>query len=45
MQRSETPSPVAAPSRTEGTRLSVEEGGKQSEDELDIPAFLRRQAN
>ncbi|MDD9900192.1 MAG: cell division protein FtsZ [Alphaproteobacteria bacterium] len=27
------------------TRLSVEDGGQQDEDELDIPAFLRRQAN
>ena len=26
-------------------RLTVEEGGKKEEDELDIPAFLRRQAN
>jgi len=25
--------------------LTVQEGGKQAEDELDIPAFLRRQAN
>lgn len=38
--------PVAAPAKTEAsTRLTVEEGGKQEEDELDIPAFLRRQAN
>ncbi|HYD18970.1 MAG TPA: cell division protein FtsZ [Patescibacteria group bacterium] len=29
----------------EGTNLTVETGGKQDEDELDIPAFLRRQAN
>ena len=37
--------PVAAPARTEA-KLSVEEGGKKAEeDELDIPAFLRRQAN
>ena len=26
-------------------KLTVEEGGKKEEDELDIPAFLRRQAN
>jgi len=26
-------------------RLTVEEGGKKDDDELDIPAFLRRQAN
>lgn len=37
--------PEQAP-RTEVTgKLSVEEGGKKEEDELDIPAFLRRQAN
>ena len=38
--------PVAAPARAEAApRISVEEGGKKDEDELDIPAFLRRQAN
>jgi cell division protein FtsZ len=43
MQKNETP---AAPARHETSpNLSVEEGGKQAEDELDIPAFLRRQAN
>jgi len=45
MQRQEEPH-VAAPSRPESSpQLSVEAGGKQDEDELDIPAFLRRQAN
>lgn len=35
-----------APVRAEGApKLSVEAGGKKDEDELDIPAFLRRQAN
>ncbi|MCK4944754.1 MAG: cell division protein FtsZ [Alphaproteobacteria bacterium] len=35
--------PLRAPSTT---KLSVEDGGKKSdEDDLDIPAFLRRQAN
>ena len=38
--------PAPAASRAiEGTNLTVETGGKQDEDELDIPAFLRRQAN
>ena len=38
--------PAAAPARPESpARLSVEDGGKQDENELDIPAFLRRQAN
>jgi len=37
---------VAAPAATTVTgKLTVEEGGKKEEDELDIPAFLRRQAN
>jgi len=36
----------APPARHEtAPKFSVEEGGKQAEDELDIPAFLRRQAN
>jgi len=35
----------AAPKMEVSPKLSVEEGGKQAEDELDIPAFLRRQAN
>jgi cell division protein FtsZ len=40
------PAPAAAAQRAESsTKLSVEEGGKAAEDELDIPAFLRRQAN
>ncbi len=45
MQKTEGNPP--APARHEMTqpKLSVEEGGKQAEDELDIPAFLRRQAN
>ncbi len=43
MQRKDE-APAAA--RTENAaRLSVEDGGKKDEDELDIPAFLRRQAN
>lgn len=33
------PAPASAPA------LTVETGSKQAEDELDIPAFLRRQAN
>ncbi len=38
--------PAQAPAKTQSsTKLSVEEGGKKDEDELDIPAFLRRQAN
>ncbi len=46
MQRAETPAPVSAPVRAEAApKLSAEDGGKQAEDELDIPAFLRRQAN
>ena len=45
MQRKEE-APMAAPARAEtSTKLSVEAGGKQEDDELDIPAFLRRQAN
>jgi cell division protein FtsZ len=40
------PAPAAAaPKADTSTRLTVEEGGKSTEDELDIPAFLRRQAN
>ncbi len=35
----------AAPRAEASPKLSVEEGGKSAEDELDIPAFLRRQAN
>jgi cell division protein FtsZ len=35
----------AAPRAEPSPKLSVEEGGKSAEDELDIPAFLRRQAN
>jgi cell division protein FtsZ len=46
MQRKEE---VTAPARTapevSSSKLTVEEGGKSEEDELDIPAFLRRQAN
>ena len=47
MQREkEVTAPAPAAPRTESSpRLSVEEGGKPAEDELDIPAFLRRQAN
>ncbi len=40
----EVEAPVVKETQT-GTKLSVETGGKQDEDELDIPAFLRRQAN
>ena len=40
------PAPAAAAPKAEpSTRLTVEDGGKSTEDELDIPAFLRRQAN
>ena len=35
----------AAPRAESSPKLSVEDGGKAAEDELDIPAFLRRQAN
>jgi hypothetical protein len=35
----------AAPRAETSPKLSVEDGGKAAEDELDIPAFLRRQAN
>ncbi len=35
----------AAPRMEVSPKLTVEDGGKQAEDELDIPAFLRRQAN
>jgi cell division protein FtsZ len=35
----------AAPRAETSPKLSVEDGGKTAEDELDIPAFLRRQAN
>ncbi len=44
MQRPESKTPASPPPR-EAAPLSVEEGGKQADDELDIPAFLRRQAN
>lgn len=37
--------PAAAPAATVTGKLTVEDGGKQEDDELDIPAFLRRQAN
>ncbi len=37
--------PAAAPAAPVAGKLTVEEGGKKEEDELDIPAFLRRQAN
>ena len=38
---------VEAPAATTTVtgKLTVEDGGKKEEDELDIPAFLRRQAN
>ena len=42
MHRAETP---VATEQKAAPKFSVEEGGKQAEDELDIPAFLRRQAN
>ena len=45
MQRPESKTPAATPPRESAPSLSVEEGGKQADDELDIPAFLRRQAN
>lgn len=48
LQRKEEVVTAPAPVQSraiEGTNLSVEAGGKQDEDELDIPAFLRRQAN
>ena len=35
----------AVKTETPASRLTVEEGGKTAEDDLDIPAFLRRQAN
>jgi cell division protein FtsZ len=44
MRKEEAP----AAAKTEApvaSKLTVEDGGKQDEDELDIPAFLRRQAN
>jgi cell division protein FtsZ len=45
MQRQEE-APISAPPRAETSpKLSVESGSKKDEDELDIPAFLRRQAN
>jgi len=43
MQRNEPPAPTVRGETA--PKLSVEDGGKQGEDELDIPAFLRRQAN
>jgi len=42
MHKADTPAPER---REAAPKFSVEEGGKQAEDELDIPAFLRRQAN
>jgi cell division protein FtsZ len=42
MRKEEAP---AAAVRETHSHLTVEEGGKQEDDELDIPAFLRRQAN
>ncbi|MBU6474510.1 MAG: cell division protein FtsZ, partial [Alphaproteobacteria bacterium] len=45
MQRPEGKTPAAPAPRETAPSLSVEEGGKQADDELDIPAFLRRQAN
>jgi hypothetical protein len=44
MQRHEE-APAAPVVRESAPKLSVEDGGKRDEDELDIPAFLRRQAN
>ena len=48
-ERGGAPAPAApapaAPRAEVSARLTVEEGGKAAEDELDIPAFLRRQAN
>jgi len=44
MNKSENATPAPARHET-APKFSVEEGGKQAEDELDIPAFLRRQAN
>ena len=42
----EVTAPIPAAPRMEvSPKLTVEDGGKQAEDELDIPAFLRRQAN
>ncbi len=37
--------PVQQPKAEAAPKLTVEAGGKTEEDELDIPAFLRRQAN
>ena len=45
MQRSEKEKPAVTVKTDTGTKLSVEEGGAPADDELDIPAFLRRQAN
>lgn len=45
MQRTEKEKPVVTAKTDTGTKLSVEEGGAPADDELDIPAFLRRQAN
>ena len=46
MQRPEGNTPAAQPARHEvSPKLTVEEGSKQADDELDIPAFLRRQTN
>jgi cell division protein FtsZ len=46
MQRHQEESPISAPPRAEASpKLIAEAGSKKDEDELDIPAFLRRQAN
>jgi cell division protein FtsZ len=44
-RKEEVAAPAAAAPAVSAPALSVENGGKQAEDELDIPAFLRRQAN
>jgi len=36
---------ISSPKLAASPKLRVEKGGNQEEDELDIPAFLRRQAN
>ncbi|MDP2206746.1 MAG: cell division protein FtsZ [Alphaproteobacteria bacterium] len=45
LQRHKEEEVAPAAATTPAGRLTVEEGGKKEEDELDIPAFLRRQAN
>ena len=45
MQRPEGNAPPAPVRHEAAPKFSAEEGGKQVDDELDIPAFLRRQAN